>query len=215
MAAPLEGIRVLDLSRVLAGPLASQILADLGADVIKVERPGSGDETRTYPPFSACDDSRPTYSSYFASVNRGKRSVTIDFAKPEGQELVRELVDKSDVLVENYKVGSLLKLGLGYADLASRNPRLIYCSITGFGQTGPYRHKAGYDLVIQGMGGLMSITGEGNGQPMKAGVAIADTSTGLYAAIAILTALYDRNQSNCGQHIDLALFDVQVAGLLN
>jgi crotonobetainyl-CoA:carnitine CoA-transferase CaiB-like acyl-CoA transferase len=215
MAGPLEKIRVLDMSRVLAGPLASQILADLGADVIKIERPGSGDETRTYPPFSNCDNASTAYSSYFASVNRGKRSVTIDFARPQGQELVRELVDKSDVLVENYKVGSLSKLGLGYADLALRNPLLVYCSITGFGQTGPYRHKAGYDLVIQGMGGLMSITGESDGQPMKAGVAIADTSTGLYATIAILAALYERKGSNRGQHIDLALFDVQAAGLLN
>lgn len=222
-AAPgaLSHIRVLDLSRVLAGPWASQVLADLGADVIKVERPGAGDDTRGWgPPWLSDRTGRETSeSTYFLSANRGKRSVTIDIARPEGQALVRRLAEGSDVLLENFKVGSLARHGLGYEDLAAVNPRLVYCSISGFGQTGPYRQRAGYDFLVQAMGGLMSITGEPDvapgGGPMKVGVAIADVLTGMYAATAVLAALAARERTGRGQRVDLSLLDVQVATLAN
>jgi len=188
----------------------------MGAEVIKIERPKMGDETRGFgPPFLKSTSGTPTKSLYFVSANRGKRSVTIDTTKPEGQALVRELAAKSDVFVENFKVGGMAKFGLDYTALSKINPRLIYCSITGFGQTGPHRLRPGYDIVIQAMGGLMSITGEPDGEPIKSGVAIADILTGLYATSAILAALYERERSNAGQHIDLALLDVQIATLAN
>ena len=221
MGGPLGHVRVLELSRVLAGPWAAQTLADLGASVIKVEKPGTGDDTRTYaPPYAANrDGSHSGESAYFLSTNRGKRSVTIDFIHPEGQKLVQTLAAKSDVVIENFKVGGLAKYGLDYPSLQPLNPGLIYCSITGFGQTGPYRHKPGYDFMIQGIGGLMSITGEPDqrpgGGPMKVGVAVADIFTGLYAAIAILGALAHRDRTGAGQYIDLALLDTQVAVLAN
>jgi crotonobetainyl-CoA:carnitine CoA-transferase CaiB-like acyl-CoA transferase len=221
MGGPLGHVRVLELSRVLAGPWAAQTLADLGATVIKVEKPGTGDDTRTYaPPYAANrDGSHSGESAYFLSTNRGKRSVTIDFIHPEGQKLVQALAAKSDVVIENFKVGGLAKYGLDYPSLQALNPGVIYCSITGFGQTGPYRHKPGYDFMIQGIGGLMSITGEPDqrpgGAPMKVGVAVADIFTGLYAAIAILGALAHRDRTGTGQHIDLALLDTQVAVLAN
>jgi crotonobetainyl-CoA:carnitine CoA-transferase CaiB-like acyl-CoA transferase len=221
MGGPLGHVRVLELSRVLAGPWAAQTLADLGASVIKVEKPGTGDDTRTYaPPYAANrDGSHSGESAYFLSTNRGKRSVTIDFIHPEGQRLVQALAAKSDVFIENFKVGGLAKYGLDYPSLKPLNPGLVYCSITGFGQTGPYRHKPGYDFMIQGIGGLMSITGEPDqrpgGGPMKVGVAVADVFTGLYAAIAILGALSHRDRTGAGQHIDLALLDTQVAVLAN
>ncbi len=217
MPAALEGIRVLDLSRVLAGPWASQVLADLGADVIKVERPGTGDDTRHWGPPTLADGSGD--AAYFLSANRGKRSLTIDFAKVEGQDIVRRLARDSDVLLENNKVGDLARYGLGYADLERVNARLIYCSITGFGQTGPYAHRAGYDFAIQALGGLMSVTGERDGRPgagpQKVGVAVADVMAGLYAAIAVLGALVQRHGTRRGAYIDLALLDVQVAMLAN
>jgi crotonobetainyl-CoA:carnitine CoA-transferase CaiB-like acyl-CoA transferase len=221
MAGPLEHIRVLELSRVLAGPWAAQTVADLGASVIKVEKPVVGDDTRTYaPPYAATSDGgHSSESAYFLSTNRGKRSVTIDFIHPEGQRLVQALAAKSDVVIENFKVGGLAKYGLDYPSLKPLNPGLVYCSITGFGQTGPYRHKPGYDFMIQGIGGLMSITGEPDqrpgGGPMKVGVAVADVFTGLYATIAILGALSHRDRTGAGQHIDLALLDTQVAVLAN
>jgi crotonobetainyl-CoA:carnitine CoA-transferase CaiB-like acyl-CoA transferase len=209
----LSHIRVLDLSRVLAGPWATQVLADLGAEVIKVERPGTGDDTRGWGPPWLREESGE--SAYFVSTNRGKRSVTIDIARPEGQEIVRRLATQSDVLVENYKAGALERYGLAHRPLSALNPRLIYCSITGFGQTGPYRERAGYDFLVQAMGGLMSITGEPDGEPMKVGVAITDILTGMYAATAILAALAHRERTGRGQYIDLALLDVQVAMLAN
>jgi crotonobetainyl-CoA:carnitine CoA-transferase CaiB-like acyl-CoA transferase len=221
MDGPLGHVRVLELSRVLAGPWAAQTLADLGASVIKVEKPGAGDDTRSYaPPYAANrDGSQSSESAYFLSTNRGKRSVTIDFIHPEGQKLVQALAAKSDVVIENFKVDGLAKYGLDYPSLQPLNPGLIYCSITGFGQTGPYRHKPGYDFMIQGIGGLMSITGEPDqrpgGGPMKVGVAVADIFTGLYAAIAILGALAHRDRTGGGQYIDLALLDTQVAVLAN
>jgi formyl-CoA transferase len=214
-------LRVLDLTRVLAGPWCTQLLADLGADVIKIERPGSGDDTRGWgPPYLKDAQGRDTTeAAYYLSANRGKRSVTIDISKPEGQRLVRELAKKSDVLVENYRVGQLAKYGLDYPSLAALNPKLIYCSITGFGQTGPYRERAGYDFIIQGMGGFMSITGERDdlpgGGPQKAGVAVSDLMTGMYSAVAILAAVAHRDVTGCGQYLDLALFDVMVAMLAN
>lgn len=215
-SAPLSGIRILDLSRVLAGPWATQTLADLGAEVIKVERPGSGDDTRGWgPPFSKADNGDVGLSAYFMSTNRGKRSITIDFSTPEGQKLIHQLVKSSDVLVENFKVGGLAKLGLDYKTLSQQNPALIYCSITGFGQTGPHRNRTGYDLLVQAMGGLMSLTGEVSGPPMKVGVAIVDIFTGLYASNAILAALFERKKSGQGEYIDLALLDVQIATLAN
>jgi len=204
---------------VLAGPWTGQTMANLGASVIKVEKPGAGDDTRTYaPPYAAnSDGSHSSESAYFLSTNRGKRSVTIDFIHPEGQKLVRALAAKSDVVIENFKVDGLAKYGLDYPSLQSLNPGLVYCSITGFGQTGPYRHKPGYDFMIQGIGGLMSITGEAGpgGGPVKVGVAVADVFTGLYATIAILGALAHRDRTGTGQHIDLALLDTQVAVLAN
>ena len=211
MAGPLAGLRVLDLTRVLAGPWATQTLADLGAEVIKIEKPGEGDDTRGWgPPFLVGGD-----AAYFASANRGKHSVCIDIAKPEGQNLIKALAAKSDILIENFKVGGLAKYGLDYETLRKEFPRLIYCSITGFGQTGPYANRAGYDFMIQGMSGLMSITGEPDGQPMKVGVAFADVFTGLYSVIGILGALHHRNQTGLGQFIDMALLDTQVAVLAN
>ena len=212
----LDGVRVLDLSRVLAGPWASQMLADLGADVIKVERPGRGDDTRHWgPPWWSQGGS----SAYFSSANRGKRSVAVDIATAEGQSLIRELARKSDVLLENYKVGGLSKYKLDYASLREVNPGLVYCSITGFGQSGPYRDRAGYDFMIQAMGGLMSVTGEPDhmpgGGPLKVGVALADVMTGLYASNAILAALFARTRTGRGRHLDLSLMDVQVATLAN
>lgn len=221
MAGALSHIRVLDLSRVLAGPWSGQILADLGADVIKVERPGSGDDTRAWgPPFLKDESGRDTSeAAYFLSANRNKQSVTIDFTQPEGQALVRKLAAESDILIENFKVGGLAAYGLDYESLKAINPRLIYCSITGFGQFGPYAKRAGYDFMIQGLGGLMSLTGrsdqeEGAG-PVKVGVALTDILTGLYSSVAILAALTARETTGRGQHIDMALLDVQVACLAN
>ena len=213
---PLRSVRVLDLTRVLAGPWATQLLADLGAEVIKVERPGSGDDTRGWgPPFVDGDGKPGGVSAYFLCTNRGKRSVTVDMETEDGRALVADLAAECDVMVENFKVGSLAKLGLDYASLARRNPRLIYCSITGFGQTGPHKDRTGYDLLVQAMGGLMSVTGEADGPPTKVGVATADLFTGLYASNAILAALMERQESGLGQHIDLALLDVQIATLVN
>jgi crotonobetainyl-CoA:carnitine CoA-transferase CaiB-like acyl-CoA transferase len=213
MAGPLSHIRVLDLSRVLAGPWAGQNLADLGAEVIKIERPGAGDDSRAFgPPWVKDREGRDTTdSAYFTSANRGKKSVTVNIAVAEGQALVRELARKSDVLIENYKYGDLARYGLGYADLRELNARLIYCSVTGFGQTGPYRERPGYDFMIQGMGGMMSVTGEPDAEPQRAGVPIADIITGMYASIAICAALAHRERSGTGQHLDLALLDSQIA----
>jgi crotonobetainyl-CoA:carnitine CoA-transferase CaiB-like acyl-CoA transferase len=217
MAGPLSHVRVLDLSRVLAGPWAGQNLADLGAEVIKVERPGIGDDSRAFgPPWVKDRDGRETKdSAYFTSANRGKKSITVNVAKPAGQELIRALTRKCDVLIENYKHGDLARYGLGYEDLKGANPRLIYCSVTGFGQTGPYRERPGYDFMIQGMGGMMSVTGEPDGAPgggpQRAGVPIADIITGMYASIAICAALAHRAETGAGQHLDLALLDSQIA----
>jgi crotonobetainyl-CoA:carnitine CoA-transferase CaiB-like acyl-CoA transferase len=219
--ASLAGIRVLDLSRVLAGPWCTQILADLGADVIKIERPGCGDDTRGWgPPFLKDRDGHDTAeAAYYLGTNRNKRSVTVDIAKPQGQDIVRRLAAQSDVLVENFKVGDMARYGLDAAALRARNPRLVYCSITGFGQTGPYRDRAGYDYAVQGLGGLMSVTGERDdlpgGGPQKVGVAVADLFTGLYATVAILAALRHRDATGEGQVIDMALLDTQVAMLAN
>jgi len=216
-AGPLAGIRVLDLSRILAGPWASQMLADLGAEVIKIEHPVSGDDTRGWgPPFMPGRDGRPgSESAYFHATNRGKQSVCIDMSLLDGQALIRELASRSDVLIENFKVGGLKKYGLDYASLETVNPALVYCSITGFGQQGPYAGRAGYDFMIQAMGGMMSVTGEADGQPMKIGVALADVLTGLYAANAIQAALIHQRATGEGQYIDMALLDVQVAALAN
>jgi len=217
----LAGLRVLDLSRILAGPWASQLLGDLGADVIKVEKPGSGDDTRGWgPPWLADGTGRPTTdAAYFLCTNRNKRSLTVDMTRPEGQAILRELAARADVVLENFKVGGLAVYGLDYASLAALNPGLVYCSITGFGQDGPYAARAGYDFLIQGMGGLMSVTGRAEGEegagPQKVGVALTDILTGLYATIAIQAALAHREKSGRGQHIDLALLDVQVACLAN
>jgi crotonobetainyl-CoA:carnitine CoA-transferase CaiB-like acyl-CoA transferase len=217
----LSHLRVLDLSRVLAGPWAGQILADLGADVIKIERPGNGDDTRAWgPPFLKDPRGENTSeAAYYLSANRNKQSVTIDFTLPEGQKLVRELAAKSDIVIENFKVGGLKAYGLDYESLQAENPRLIYCSITGFGQTGPYAKRAGYDFMIQGLGGLMSLTGRPDGEegagPVKVGVALTDILTGLYSTSAMLAALAHRDQGGAGQHIDMALLDVQVACLAN
>ena len=223
---PLSGVRVLDLSRVLAGPWCTQTLADLGADVIKVERPGSGDDTRGWgPPFlkdaAGADTSD---AAYYLGTNRNKRSITVDIARPEGQALIHRIASQSDVFVENYKVGDMARYGLDFVGLHALNPRLVYCSVTGFGQTGPYRERAGYDYAIQGMGGLMSVTGPARaeiaddasgGGPQKVGVAVADLFTGMYAATAILAALRHRDLTGQGQAIDLALLDTQVAMLAN
>jgi len=217
MPRPLSHIRVLDLSRILAGPWASQNLADLGAEVIKIERPGSGDDTRDWgPPFLRDRMGKETReSAYFLSVNRGKKSVTLDISKPEGQKIARNLASKSDVLIENYKVGGLKKYGLAYDELKTINPKIIYCSITGFGQTGPHAQRPGYDFIFQGMGGLMSITGERDGEPgggpQKVGIAITDVLTGMYASLAITAAIAHRERTGQGQYIDLALLDTIVA----
>lgn len=221
MAAPLAGVRVLDLTRILAGPWATQNLADLGAEVIKIENPDGGDDTRRMgPPFVRnALTGEDTDAAYFLAVNRGKESVAINIATPEGQKLVRNLAMKCDVLIENYKFGGLAKYGLDYESLRSELPNLIYCSITGFGQTGPYRKRAGYDYLIQGMGGLMSVTGEPDGMPgsgpQRAGVALADILSGMYASVAILAALRHRDAGGGGQQIDIGMLDVQVATLAN
>ena len=221
MPQALSHIRVLDLTRVLAGPWCAQNLADLGADVIKVERPGSGDDTRSWgPPYLRDADGADTAeAAYYLAANRGKRSLTLDIASPEGQDIVRALVLQSDVVLENYKVGQLAKYGLDYASLAALKPDLVYCSVTGFGQDGPYAPRAGYDFIVQGLGGFMSITGERDalpgGGPQKAGVAIADLMTGMYATVAVMAALTHRDRTGVGQYIDMALLDVQVAMLAN
>jgi crotonobetainyl-CoA:carnitine CoA-transferase CaiB-like acyl-CoA transferase len=213
MAGPLSHIRVLDLSRVLAGPWAGQNMADLGAEVIKVERPQAGDDSRAFgPPWVKDGRGRDTRdSAYFTSANRGKKSITLNIAAPDGQAIVRQLAAASDVLIENYKYGDLARYGLGYEDLRKLNPRLIYCSLTGFGQTGPFRERPGYDFMIQGMGGMMSVTGEPGGTPQRAGVPVADIITGMYASIAICAALAHRAETGIGQHLDLALLDSQIA----
>ena len=210
---PLDGIKVIELARILAGPWAGQTLSDLGADLIKVEAP-EGDDTRRWgPPF--IDNGGDKSAAYFHATNRGKRSVTCDFRTAEGQAMVRDLIKDADVLIENFKVGGLAKYGLDYASLAAINPRLIYCSITGFGQTGPYAHRAGYDFIIQGMSGLMSVTGAPDGQPQKVGVAVTDVFTGVYSATAILAALVQRGRTGQGQHIDMALLDVATSVMAN
>ncbi|MEJ5992516.1 CaiB/BaiF CoA-transferase family protein [Ramlibacter sp. PS3R-8] len=216
----LDGIRVLDLSRVLAGPWCTQTLADLGADVIKIERPTGGDDTRSWgPPFLKDREGRDTAeAAYYLGTNRNKQSVTCDIARPEGQALIRELAQHCQVFVENFKVGDMARYGLDYASLKAINPRIVYCSVTGFGQTGPYRERAGYDYAIQGMGGLMSITGERDdigGGPQKVGVAVADLFTGMYATVGILAALRHAERTGVGQHLDMALLDTQVAMLAN
>lgn len=212
-AQALTGLRVLDLSRILAGPTATQLLADLGAEVIKIERPGKGDDTRSWgPPFQ---QAAPGESAYFLSANRGKHSVAVNIADPRGQALVQALAANSDILVENFKPGDLARNCLDYASLSAVNPRLIYCSISGFGQTGPNAHRAGYDFLVQGEGGLMSLTGAPDGEPTKAGVGIADVLCGMYAAVGVLAAVQARHATGRGQHIDLALMDVQVAMLVN
>jgi crotonobetainyl-CoA:carnitine CoA-transferase CaiB-like acyl-CoA transferase len=221
MAGALAHLRVLDLSRVLAGPWCGQVLADLGADVIKVERPGAGDDTRTWGPpwMRAPDGSSSGEAAYFMAANRNKRSITVDVSRAQGQAIVRGLAAQSDVLLENYKVGGLRQYGLDYDSLSAFNPGLVYCSITGFGQTGPYAPRAGYDFIIQGMGGLMSITGERDtlpgGGPQKVGVAVADLMTGMYATVAVLAAIAERAVSGRGQHVDMALLDTQVAMTAN
>ncbi len=221
MVRPLEHVRVLDLSRILAGPWAGQTFADLGAEVIKIERPGRGDDTRAWgPPYAVSPDGGETgESAYFLSANRGKKSVTVDLGKPEGQEVVRALAETSDVLIENYKAGGLAAYGLDYEALRRVNPRLVYCSITGFGQTGPYSGRAGYDFLIQAMGGLMSVTGEADdrpgGGPQKVGVALTDIVTGLYTTVAALSALAWREKTGRGQHVDMALLDATVAAMAN
>ncbi|MBB2497355.1 CaiB/BaiF CoA transferase family protein [Aquipseudomonas ullengensis] len=217
----LSGIRILDMTRVIAGPYAGQILADLGADVIKVERQGEGDDIRRIgPPWIKGTENQPHQeSTYSQAANRNKRSITVDFAQPEGAELIRQMVVNCDVLLENYRTGTLAKYGLGYEELRKINPRLIYCSITGFGQTGPYANRSGYDYLIQAMAGVMSVTGHREGEPgdgpMRVGIPVADICAGLYAAIGVLGALNHRNSSGEGQHIDVSLFDAQMATLLN
>jgi len=213
---PLKGVRVVELARILAGPWAGQLLADLGADVIKVESPDGGDDTRKWgPPFVMSHDGENLSAAYYHSCNRGKRSIAIDFSTPEGAETVRRLVATSDVLIENFKLGGLKKYGLDYDSLRKINPRLVYCSITGFGQDGPYAPRAGYDFIIQAMAGMMSITGEVGREPQKAGVAISDIFTGLYSVIAIQAALRHAERTGEGQHIDMALFDTQISALGN
>lgn len=210
-APPLAGLRVLDLSRVLAGPWAAQILGDLGADVVKVERPGAGDDTRHWgPPFTADGT-----AAYYLAANRNKRGIAVDIARPEGQAIVRKLAAGSDIVIENFKVGDLARYGLDYAGLSAENPRLIYCSVTGFGQDGPNAHRPGYDFMIQGLAGFMSLTGAPGGEPYRAGVAVADLTTGMYAAMAILAALNHRHATGQGQHIDMALFDTAFGWLAN
>ncbi len=213
MTGPLSGLRVFDLTRILAGPTCTQILGDLGGDVIKVEQPGKGDDTRQFaPPYLKDDAGKETgESAYFASSNRNKRSITLDLGNPEGQDLARRLIEKSDILVENFKVGNLAKYGLSYDQLKDDFPGLIYCSITGFGQTGPYAKRPGYDLLIQAMGGFMSTTGTPDGEPLKAGVPIADLMAGMYAAVSVNAAICQRQETGKGQHIDIGMLDTQVA----
>lgn len=217
----LDGVRILDMSRILAGPWATQLMADMGADVIKIEKPVTGDDTRAAgPPFLQAIDGTPTReSAYYMSANRGKRSITLDISDPRGQEVIRQLVPHCDVVVENYKVGNLARYGLDYESLKAIKPDLVYCSITGFGQTGPLKDRLGYDFIFQGMSGIMSVTGEKDDQPgggpQKVGVAYTDLMTGMYAAVSILGALYSRQQTQQGQHIDLALLDVAVSSLAN
>jgi crotonobetainyl-CoA:carnitine CoA-transferase CaiB-like acyl-CoA transferase len=216
MPRPLAGLRVLELARILAGPWAGQILADLGADVIKVERKGAGDDTRGWgPPFVAAADGGHLGAAYFHATNRGKRSIELDFESADGRRTVKKLAARSDVLIENFKVGSLTKFGLDYASLSKENPRLIYCSVTGFGQTGPYAARAGYDLMAQGMGGIMDLTGPADGEPQRAGVPVADIFTGVYSAVGILAALAERERTGCGCLVDTALVDSQVGVLAN
>jgi len=217
MTSALESIKVVDLSRILAGPWASQMLADMGAEVIKVERPKKGDDTRFWgPPFiKEATEEQPPQAAYFHCANRNKQSIAIDITQEQGQKVIKDLIAQADVLIENYKVGALAKYGLDYQSVKEINPRLVYCSITGFGQSGPSAHKAGYDGMIQGEGGLMSITGEPDSMPMKVGVALVDVMTGLYSCNAVLAALMARYHTNEGQHIDIALLDVQVATLAN
>jgi crotonobetainyl-CoA:carnitine CoA-transferase CaiB-like acyl-CoA transferase len=216
MTKPLEGLKVLELARILAGPWVGQLLADLGADVVKVERPGAGDDTRGWgPPFIEGADGDDLSAAYFHSCNRGKRSIAADFETPEGQELVRKLASHADVVIENFKVGGLKKYGLDYESLKKVNPRLVYCSITGFGQTGPYAARAGYDFMIQGMGGIMDLTGNHDGEPQKIGVAFADIFTGVYSVVGVLAALRRRDQTGEGAHLDMALLDVQTSVLAN
>jgi crotonobetainyl-CoA:carnitine CoA-transferase CaiB-like acyl-CoA transferase len=213
---PLHGVKVVELARILAGPWCGQLLADLGAEVIKVERPGAGDDTRHWgPPFLHDAEGRSLDAAYFHSTNRGKAGVAIDITTAEGQAAVRALIADADVVIENYKVGGLAKYGLDHASLAMVNARIVTCSITGFGQSGPYAHRAGYDFIIQGMGGAMSLTGEPDGAPQKAGIAYADVFTGVYSAVAILAALRRRDLTGEGAHIDMALLDTQVAVLAN
>jgi crotonobetainyl-CoA:carnitine CoA-transferase CaiB-like acyl-CoA transferase len=216
MQKPLAGVKVLEMARILAGPWAGQLLADLGADVVKVERPGVGDDTRGWgPPFVEGADGEHLSAAYYHSCNRGKRSVAVDFETPEGQAIVRRLAGKADVLIENFKVGGLKKYGLDYESLKQVNPRLVYCSITGFGQTGPYAPRAGYDFIIQGMGGIMDLTGEADDEPQKPGVAFADIFTGIYSAIGVLAALRRRDATGEGAHLDMALLDTQTSVLAN
>jgi crotonobetainyl-CoA:carnitine CoA-transferase CaiB-like acyl-CoA transferase len=216
MPGPLAGLRVLELARILAGPWAGQILADLGADVIKVERERAGDDTRGWgPPFVAAADGGHLGAAYFHAANRGKRSIELNFETEEGRRLVRKLAARSDVLIENFKVGGLAKFGLDYPSLAAENPRLVYCSVTGFGQTGPHAARAGYDLMAQGMGGIMSLTGAPDGEPARAGVPIADIFTGVYSVVGILAALTERARTGRGRHVDTALVDAQVGVLAN
>jgi crotonobetainyl-CoA:carnitine CoA-transferase CaiB-like acyl-CoA transferase len=213
---PLEGLKVLELARILAGPWVGQLLADLGADVVKVERPGAGDDTRGWgPPFVEAVDGGDLSAAYFHSCNRGKRSIAVDFETPEGQELVRKLAAHADVVIENFKVGGLKKYGLDYESLKTINPRLVYCSITGFGQNGPYAARAGYDFMIQGMGGIMDLTGDPDGEPQKIGVAYVDIFTGVYSVVGILAALRQRDATGEGAHLDMALLDVQTSVLAN
>jgi crotonobetainyl-CoA:carnitine CoA-transferase CaiB-like acyl-CoA transferase len=213
---PLKGVRVIELARILAGPWAGQMLADLGADVIKVESPDGGDDTRRWgPPFVTGEDGENLSAAYYHACNRGKRSAAIDFSTPEGAETVRKLIAGADVLIENFKLGGLKKYGLDYASLKKLNPKLVYCSITGFGQDGPYAPRAGYDFIVQGMSGLMSITGPAGGEPQKVGVAVTDLFTGLYSVIAIQAALRHAEATGQGQHIDMALLDAQISVLAN
>ena len=216
MAGPLTGLRVLELARILAGPWAGQILADLGADVVKVERKGSGDDTRGWgPPFVEGADGKHLGAAYFHATNRGKRSIELDFESQDGRRIVRKLAARSDVLIENFKVGGLAKFGLDYKSLSAENPRLIYCSVTGFGQDGPYAQRAGYDLMAQGMGGFMDITGAPDGEPMRAGVPVSDIMTGIYSVIGVLAALAERERTGRGAHVDTALVDTTVGVLAN
>jgi len=216
MPGPLAGLRVLELARILAGPWAGQILADLGADVVKVERKGTGDDTRGWgPPFVEAADGSHLGAAYFHGTNRGKRSIELDFESEDGRRIVKKLAARSDVLIENFKVGGLAKFGLDYASLSKDNPQLIYCSVTGFGQTGPYASRAGYDLMAQGMGGIMDLTGTLDGEPQRAGVPVADIFTGIYSVVGILAALIERGRTGRGCQVDTALVDSQVGVLAN